>query len=225
MICILTDRHGLASACGADVGSPHDAKPFRQEVARMRTRKTNMLQGVVLLTGVTFILMGLFFYASPFRVFKIFSPGPETKNAAVVQNAGSAAGEDGEELTEDNWLKQIINDDIISPLYYVFRALAVLLVVSGAAMVMPLFDPLRYRGLIYYNGLIFPMIFSISMFIFMRIQKSINTGIAADIGKEAIATLDSHLVMVVLASLFLAIAVLNAAGLVITRDQARQGTE
>jgi hypothetical protein len=194
----------------------------------MRSRKTNVLQGAVLLTGVLFIVMGLFFYVSPFRVFKIFSPGAEAKNASVVQNSGSEASgaeEEGEELTEDNWLKQIINDDIISPLYYVFRALAVLLIVSGAAMVMPLFDPLRYRGLVYYNGLIFPLVFSISLFIFMRIQKSINTGIAADTGKEVIASLDSHLVMVVLASIFLAIAVLNAAGLVITRDQARAGRE
>jgi hypothetical protein len=194
----------------------------------MRSRKTNLLQGVVLLTGVLFIVTGLFFYISPFRVFKILSPSAEARNAAVVQNPGDAvsgAPEDGEELTEDNWLKQIINDDIISPLYYVFRALAVLLIVSGAAMIMPLFDPLRYRGLVYYNGLIFPLFFSISMFIFMRIQKSINIGIAADTGKEAIAAIDSHPAMVVLASLFLAIAVLNAAGLIITRDQARAGRE
>jgi uncharacterized membrane protein HdeD (DUF308 family) len=194
----------------------------------MRSRKTNVLQGVVLLTGVIFIALGLFFYFSPFRAFKIFSPGAESKNAAVVQSSGGAVSgtdDEGEELTEDNWLKQVINDDIISPLYYVFRALAVLLVVSGAAMVMPLFDPLRYRGLVYYNGLIFPLVFSVSMFIFMRIQKSINTDIAADTGKEVIATLDSHLVMVVLASLFLASAVLNAAGLVLTRDQARAGKE
>ena len=194
----------------------------------MRSRKTNLLQGMVLLTGVLFIVMGLFFYISPFRVFKIFSPGAEARNAAMVQNSGEAVSgnaDEGEELTEDNWLKQIINDDIISPLYYVFRALAVLLIVSGAAMIMPLFDPLRYRGLVYYNGLIFPLFFSVSMFIFMRIQKAINTGIAADTGKEAIATMGAHPVMVVLAWLFLAIAVLNTTGLIITRDQARAGKE
>ena len=145
-----------------------------------------MLQGAVLLTGLLFIVMGLFFYVSPFRVFKIFSPGAEARSAAVVQGSGDAVSgalDEGEELTQDNWLKQIINDDIISPLYYVFRALAVLLIVSGAAMIMPLFDPLRYRGLVYYNGLVFPLFFSISMFIFMRVQKSINSGIAADIGQ------------------------------------------
>jgi hypothetical protein len=194
----------------------------------MRSRKTNLLQGVVLLTGMLFIVVGLFFYVSPFRVFKILSPGAEARSTAVVQNSGEAVSgalDEGEELTQDNWLKQIVNDDIISPLYYVFRALAVLLIVSGAAMIMPLFDPLRYRGLVYYNGLIFPLFFSISMFIFMRIQKSLNTGIAADTGKEAIATMEAHPAMVVLASLFLVIAVLNAAGLIITRDQARAGKE
>lgn len=194
----------------------------------MRSRKTNLLQGVVLLTGVLFIVMGLFFYISPFRVFKMLSPGAEARSAAVVQNPGETVSgtlDEGEELTQDNWLKQIINDDIISPLYYVFRALAVLLIVSGVAMIMPLFDPLRYRGLVYYNGLIFPIFFSISMFIFMRIQKSINTGIAADTGKEAIASMEAHPAMVVLASVFLVIAVLNAASLIITRDQARAGRE
>ncbi len=194
----------------------------------MRSRKTNLLQGAVLMTGLLFIVMGLFFYFSPFRVFKLISPGAEARSAAVVQGTGdmaSGAIDEVEELTEENWLKQIINDDIISPLYYVFRALAVLLIVSGAAMIMPLFDPLRYRGLVYYNGLIFPLFFSISMFIFMRIQKSINTGIAADTGKEAIAAIDSHPVMIVLASIFLVISLLNAAGLIITRDQARAGRE
>ncbi|OHD63589.1 MAG: hypothetical protein A2176_06195 [Spirochaetes bacterium RBG_13_51_14] len=126
------------------------------------------------------------------------------------------------ELSEDDWLKQIINDEIISPLYYVFRIFAALLFISGIAMVMPLFDPLRYRGLIYYNGLIFSFVAALSSFLFIRSQKSLNIAITT---KDAAAWQENHLVMIVLGAVFFAVFILTALSLVITRKQTKEGRE
>ncbi len=193
----------------------------------MRSKSTNVLQGVVLVTGIIYIIMGFSFYVSPYRVFKLFSTSGEIKTTV---EAGESAGESGKsddsaELSSDDWLKQIVNDEILSPLYYVFRIFAALLMISGIAMVMPLFDPLRYRGLVYYNGLIFPFISALSTFLFLHSQKSINMEIAADSGKGAVIWQVGHLVMTTLGIVFTVIFVLTVIGLVITRKQAREGRE
>jgi len=192
----------------------------------MRSKTTNVLQGVVLLTGIVYIVIGLFFYASPYSVFKIFATSPDSKIVAAYESEG-ASSKDAEsgDFSEDDWLKQIINDEIISPLYYIFRIFAVLLMICGIAMVMPLFDPLRYRGLVYYNGLIFPFISSLSLFIFIRSQKSINIEIAADRGKDAAIWQEGHMIMTSLAIVFFLICILTAVSLIITRRQAKEGRE
>jgi hypothetical protein len=193
----------------------------------MRSKTTNVLQGVVLLTGIVYIVIGLFFYASPYRVFKLFALGPDSKIVAAEESEGQSMNKNTEsaEFSEDDWLKQIINDEIISPLYYIFRIFAVLLMICGIAMVMPLFDPLRYRGLVYYNGLIFPFISSLSMFLFIRSQKSINIEIAADRGKDAATWQEGHMIMITLAFIFLVLCIVTAVSLIITRRQAREGRE
>lgn len=194
----------------------------------MRSRTTNILQGIVLVTGIVYIVVGLSFFASPYRVFKIFSAGSEARMGVAVDEGGSAGAgktDDGADVSEDDWLKQIINDEIISPLYYLSRIFAAFLMVSGFAMIMPLFDPLRYRGLVYYNGLIFPVIAALSIFIFMRSQKSINLEIAADAGKDAVLWQEGHMVMTALGIIFLILSILTAAGLIITRKQAHEGKE
>jgi hypothetical protein len=193
----------------------------------MRSKTTNVLQGVVLLTGIVYIIVGFSFFISPYRVFKLFSVSSDVK---TVEAAGESVGdtgkpEEGTDLSSDDWLKQIVNDEIISPLYYVFRILAALLFISGVAMVMPLFDPLRYRGLIYYNGLIYPFIAAASIFLFLHSQKSINIEIAADSGKGAVSWQVGHLVMTTLGIIFTILFVLTAMSLVITRKQAREGRE
>lgn len=193
----------------------------------MRSKTTNVLQGVVLLIGIVYIVMGLFFYASPYRVFKIFATSPDSKivSAYESEGAGSSKVEEGAEFSEDDWLKQIINDEIISPLYYIFRIFAVLLMICGIAMVMPLFDPLRYRGLVYYNGLIFPFISSLSLFFFIRSQKSINIEIAADRGKDAATWQEGHMIMTSLAIIFFVICIVTAVSLIVTRKEAKEGRE
>lgn len=193
----------------------------------MRSKTTNVLQGVVLLTGIVYIVVGFAFYASPYRVFKLFSVRSGEIKTVTVE--GEAVGEnktdESAELSSEDWLKQIVNDEIISPLYYVFRVFAAFLMISGIAMIMPLFDPLRYRGLIYYNGLIFSFIASLSMFLFQHSQKTINTEIAADSGKGAVIWQVGHLIMTSLGIVFAVIFILTALSLIITRKQAKAGKE
>ncbi|MBN1496638.1 MAG: hypothetical protein JXA07_07710 [Spirochaetes bacterium] len=194
----------------------------------MRSRNTNILQGFVLLTGIVYIVIGLSFFASPYRVFKIFSAGSSARAPIVVDYEGSGiAGKayDGVDMSEDDWLKQIVNDEIISPLYYIFRIFAVFLLVGGLAMIMPLFDPLRYRGLIYYNGLIFPAVAALAVFKFMYSQRAINMEIAAAAGRDGAIWQEGHMVMTALGIIFIILCLLNAAGLVITTKQAHEGKE
>ncbi|TFH42353.1 MAG: hypothetical protein E4G96_03625 [Chrysiogenales bacterium] len=193
----------------------------------MRSKATNALQSVVLLTGVIYIIVGLSFFISPYRVLKLFSSSVTEKAPATLTiPAGDTVNQwEVAELTEEDWLKQIINDDIISPLYFLSRVFAAFLMISGISMVMPLFDPLRYRGLIYYNGLIFPFISALSLSIFIRSQKSINVQIAAISGKGAPAWYEAHLVMIVLALLFTSLFLLTATGLFVTKKQTREGRE
>jgi hypothetical protein len=194
----------------------------------MRSRTTNILQGVVLLTGIVYIVVGLAFFASPYRVFKLFTVSSEAKVAAQEGESGAetaATSDESGDVSEEDWLKQIINDEIISPLYYLFRIFSALLMISGIAMIMPLFDPLRYRGLIYYNGLIFSFISAVSIFLFLRSQRSINTQIAADAGKEAVTWQVGHMIMTSLAIIFIIIFALTAVSLVITRKQTKEGKE
>jgi preprotein translocase subunit SecG len=198
----------------------------------MRSRSTNILQGVVILTGVVYIVMGVFFFISPYTGFKLFSVISEGKDTAAVQDFDSRSTKnvDVGKITEDDWLHQINHDDIMSPLYYVFRIFSALVFLSGAAMVMPLFDPLRYRGLIYYNGLMYPFVSTVSLVIFIFIQKSINIKIAADLDlgptvREAVAKQEAPVILIILTAIFTVIFILTAAGLIITRKEARAGRE
>ncbi|MBN2078673.1 MAG: hypothetical protein JW838_06885 [Spirochaetes bacterium] len=194
----------------------------------MRSKATNALQSVVLLTGVVYLVVGLSLFISPYRIMKVFSSSSAGKVTAVVDYSGGGVAThqlDVPELTEEDWLKQTVNDDIISPLYYLFRIFAAFLMIGGIAMVMPLFDPLRYRGLIYYNGLVFPLLSLISLLLFIRAQKSINVEIAAASGREGQAWQGAHTVMIVFTLLFAIILFINAAGLFITKKQTSEGRE
>ncbi len=193
----------------------------------MRSKSTNVLQGIVLLTGIVYIVVGFSFYVSPYRVFRLFSSSVETRTveSAADYEGRSVKTDEGADLSSDDWLKQIVNDEIISPLYYVFRVFAALLLVSGIAMIMPLFDPLRYRGLVYYNGIIYPFVSAVSMFLFIHSQKSINMQIATEAGKGAVVWQVGHMIMTSLAIMFTMLFVLTAIGLIVTRKQAKQGKE
>lgn len=103
----------------------------------MRSKETNILQGVVLLTGIIYIVTGIVFFISPLIFGKIFAIN----------------------ITED-WFNGIKNDTFVAPLYFLSRGFAAMLFSVGLSMILPLFDPLKYRGLIYYTCIIFPIMVS-----------------------------------------------------------------
>ena len=105
----------------------------------MRTKTTNFLQITVLLTALLYIAAGMIFFISPFVFGKLL---------AVP--------------TSDEWLRQISADGFLVMIYLVARGLAALLVLSGISLVMPIFDPLKYRLLIHLFCVIFPLVSGVS---------------------------------------------------------------
>lgn len=175
----------------------------------MRSRATNVLQATVLITGILYVIVGLFLIISPLAVLKLFA-----------------------ENISENWLELVRDHELVAPLYYMTKGFAAMLMTAGVAMVMPLFDPLRYRGLVYYNGLLFPLMVSgLFMkngiyFIFMQRNPA-----AAEIGEVAITATNSaagpsgHLIILILGVLFSVVFILNLTGVLVTRDEAKKGLE
>lgn len=104
----------------------------------MRSRKTNFLQSVILFTGVIYIFTGLLFALSPHYFGNLFSV----------------------DINED-WFNEIPKDPFMFMVITLSRSLAFLLCTTGLSMVLPLFDPLKYRGLVYYTGMVFPLFSSV----------------------------------------------------------------
>jgi hypothetical protein len=170
----------------------------------MRTRATNFLQVVVLITGITYLLVGLAFYASPLRVLQVFA-----------------------ENVSESWLDLVMDNELVAPLYILSRGLAALLISSGLSMIMPLFDPLKYRGLIYFNGLIFPFLASV-LFIkngFFLIMEKKRVAAAIQNNSSLLPTHDAHEIVLVLSAIFLIVFFLNLSALIITWKKAREGIE
>jgi hypothetical protein len=171
----------------------------------MRSRNTNMLQGIVLVTGVLYVIIGISFFISPVSVLQLFA-----------------------ENISDNWLDLVRDNELVAPLYHVARGFAALLFTSGLAMVLPLFDPLRYRGLIYFCGIIFPFFAS---FIFMR-NGLLLVFFSEQPGEEASRTLmdlirsrGGHTIVLILGIIFTVVFIATLTGILITRKQAKQGIE
>ena len=191
----------------------------------MRTRMTNMLQVVVMLAGVVYLAMGLAFLISPYRTLKVFTfhGGPSGSASPNSYAGGDSRSIEATDLSTDEWLKQIVNDEIISPLYYLFRVFALLMAVCGLSLIMPLFDPLRYRGLIYSVCLIFPLIATISSVVFIVGQESMRTELSLSHGQSHIW--GGHPVMTVVTAVFALISLCSAVALMLTRKQSREGKE
>ena len=148
----------------------------------MRSKLTNILQAVVLASGILYMAVGMLFFLSPLFVGALL----------------------GLPIAED-WFNQIKYDAFVAPLYFVTRGFAAMVFSAGAAMVLPLFDPLRYRGLVYFTGVLFPVMASWVL---------IRNGISFQ-----------HTLAVALGIMFLAVFLVTAAALAITRKAARSGEE
>ena len=148
----------------------------------MRSRATNVFQAVILSSGIIYILLGAVFYVSPLFFAALF----------------------GVSVAED-WFNQIKYDTFVAPLFFMAKAFASLVFTMGAAMVLPLFDPLRYRGLIYFTGIAFPVLSSV-----MLIANGLNY---------------SHPVMTSTGVLMAIVAACTVFGLAVTKRQASSGVE
>jgi hypothetical protein len=160
----------------------------------MRTKLTNYLQIAVLITGVLYIFTGLFFYFSPLDVLKFFA-----------------------ENVSENWLDMVRDNELVGPLFKIARGLAALLFTAGFAMIMPLFDPLRYRGLIYYNGVVFPFF---ALFISALDWISAEKVPAAAAKNADVMTINIFFIIILSAVLLL-----NISGLLLTKKLAGRGIE
>ena len=160
----------------------------------MRSRSTNVLQVIVLLTGIVYILIGGIFFFSPVKFANIFSV-----------------------YVADDWLSGMQYDIFIAPLYILARTFAVMVLTAGIAMVLPLYDPLKYRGLIYYTGIIFPAISAVMLLInSMSVEFSFASGI--DIRIE-------HWILTICGLIFLCIFSITLFGLMLTYKKAKAGIE
>jgi hypothetical protein len=151
-----------------------------------------------------YIVIGLVFFVSPLSVLTILA-----------------------ENVSESWLDLVMDNELVAPLFFISRGFAALLITSGLAMVMPLFDPLKYRALVYFNGLLFTFLASL-MFVKNGVLLSFfNTKpLAAVQGAIPLATgRQGHLILVILGLVFLVLFILNAAALVITGKQSKDGLE
>ena len=148
----------------------------------MRTRSTNFLQLVVLISGLMYLFLGILFFVSPFYFAKMVG----------VQ-------------TSDEWLSQIKIDEFLILIYVMARGLSALLIVVGLSMVMPVFDPLKYRLMIYLFGVIFPLISASFLAYF---------GFTYD-----------YITPKIIGGALLIIFVTHMAALLLTKDNARKGIE
>jgi hypothetical protein len=147
----------------------------------MRSRSTNVLQIVVMLTGLVYVSLGSLFFVSPVTAGKLF---------AVYLN--------------NEWV--VNNYDAFIVFIYLFaRGCSTLMVISGLSLVMPLYDPLKYRLMIYLYGAVFPVISGAFLII---------TGF-----------IDKFVTAYILGGGFLVLFVLNLSALFLTKENARKGIE
>ncbi|MDY6967796.1 MAG: hypothetical protein SVR08_03945 [Spirochaetota bacterium] len=148
----------------------------------MRSKATNILQLIIIITGVFYIITGIFFFISPLVFGRFFSIN----------------------ITDD-WFESIKYEAFIAPLFFLSRGFASILFSVGLSMILPLFDPLRYRGLIYFTGIVFPVMSS-----YLLLTNGIILG---------------HFVLTLFGLFYLFILVITVIGLMITRKDAKEGIE
>jgi hypothetical protein len=149
----------------------------------MRSRTTNVLQFIVLISGIFYIAFGILFLVSPGLFVSFFK---------ISLNA--------------EWSNQIKIDDYLSLLYIFSQCFAFLLIFTGSSMILPLYDPKRYRELIYFNGVFFPVLMSI----YMAVQYLFFYKLKFEAPKY-------------IALIFVIIFILNLGGLLLTKNEHKHG--
>ncbi|HPJ35029.1 MAG TPA: hypothetical protein PK358_09360 [Spirochaetota bacterium] len=164
----------------------------------MRSKKTNALQFTVLIAGIIYIVIGAAFFFAPMSVLQLFADN-----------------------VSENWIDLVRDHELVAPLYYMVSAYSVLLVTSGILMIMPLFDPLKYRGIVYFNGVIFPFISSIIL-----IKNGFFVKTRGDGLQQALVQGDyTHKLIVIIGVVLAFIFIACTATLFITAKDAKEGRE
>ena len=160
----------------------------------MRSAKTNMFQAAVLISGIVYILIGLAFIISPITIFQFFADN-----------------------VSENWIDLVRDHELVAPLYFTVRAFGVLLLSSGFLMIMPLFDPLKYRGIAYFNGVFFPFVSAIIL-----LKNGLFIGVKRD---DSIQGDYMHVPIVIFGIILCVIFVIVLTTLLITKKDAKEGKE
>ncbi|MCL2025875.1 MAG: hypothetical protein FWG92_03615 [Leptospirales bacterium] len=166
----------------------------------MRSTRTNIFQVIIIITAIIYILIGLFYYINPLVFFKLFA-----------------------ENISENWFELVRDNELVGPLYTIMRAFSALLFTSGLLQIMPLFDPLKYRMLVYFNGVFFPFlafVIFISHTIYALTQHSGIAALGEDQGLPS-----GHVMISALSVVFVFVIAINLAGLLITKKEASAGRE
>ncbi len=120
----------------------------------------------------------------------------------------------------ENWIMQVKTDEILAPLYYFFRVLSALLFIAGFAMILPLFDPLKYRGLVYFNAVIFPLL---GIILFSSNALAFIFSSSKSIPKPGETS--GHALIMILWLVLIFVLGLGFSGLMLTRKLAKKGIE
>lgn len=160
----------------------------------MRSAKTNAFQMAVLVSGLMYILIGIAFIISPLTIFQLFADN-----------------------VSENWIDLVRDHELVAPLYFTVKAFGVLLLSSGFLMIMPLYDPLKYRGIAYLNGVVFPLIASIIL-----LKNGLFIGVKRE---DAIQGNYIHIPIVIFGIILIVIFIIVLTTLLITRKDAKEGKE
>ena len=160
----------------------------------MRSVKTNTFQMAVLISGIIYIILGLALVLSPIMVFQLFADN-----------------------VSENWFDLVRDHELVAPLYFTVKSFGVLLLSSGVLMIMPLFDPLKYRGIAYMNGVFFPLLSSIIL-----LKNGLFIGVKKDVSMQGDYM---HLPIVIFGSILSAVCIIVLLTLLITRKDAKEGKE
>jgi len=160
----------------------------------LRSVKTNTFQMAVLISGIIYIILGLALVLSPIMVFQLFADN-----------------------VSENWFDLVRDHELVAPLYFTVKSFGVLLLSSGVLMIMPLFDPLKYRGIAYMNGVFFPLLSSIIL-----LKNGLFIGVKKDVSMQGDYM---HLPIVIFGSILSAVCIIVLLTLLITRKDAKEGKE
>ena len=166
----------------------------------MRSARTNIFQVIIIITGCIYIFIGLFYYINPLIFLRLFA-----------------------ENISENWFELVRDNELVGPLYTILRSFAALLLTSGFLQVMPLFDPLKYRMMVYFNGVFFPFLAFIIFLSHTIYTLTRHSGIAA-LGENT-GLPSSHIMISAMSVIFIFIIAINIAGLLITKKESSAGIE